>query len=183
MTVNIHSYSNIRDAATTRPLGCALDKAINMSSRCILTVIFLVNLFSLLSPLSLFSISAHALFLLGFPPIMSNQSSNHDSRPHRPTRLKVTYKAATNHDIYLVNKDHANAAKINKMTLEARAKNTQKGYIPKQQEFIAWTRKSNYLDGETVTEIKLLSFLEEEVIHRPLRKRGKMALTAEEIEL
>ena len=132
MTVNVLPYSIIRDTATTRPLGCALDKAINMSSRRILIAVFLVNLFSLPSPLSLFSTSTHTLFLLGIPPIMSNQSSNHDSRPHRPTRLKLTYKAATNHDIYLASKDQANTAKISKIILEARGKNRDKGYILEQ---------------------------------------------------
>jgi hypothetical protein len=69
------------------------------------------------------------------------------------------------------------------MTLKARAKNTDKNYIPKQQEFINWALRSNYNDHDTVTEAKLLSFLEEEVIHRSLRKKGKKALAADEVDL
>ncbi len=62
------------------------------------------------------------------------------------TRLKITHKAAAaaattvsiiiyNHDIYLKNKDNANAAKILEITLNTRAKNTAKNYKPKQKEF------------------------------------------------
>ena len=82
-----------------------------------------------------------------------------------PIRLRLTHNAAISHDIYLARRDQANAAKILDMTLEARAKNTDKNYGLKQQEFITWALKSNYYDCETVTEAKLLSFLEEEVIH------------------
>jgi hypothetical protein len=78
--------------------------------------------------------------------------------PIRPTRLKLTSKAANNHDIRLARKDQANAAKILEMTLEARAKNTDKNYIPKQQEFVDWALRSDYNDRDTVTEAKLLSF-------------------------
>jgi hypothetical protein len=103
--------------------------------------------------------------------------------PTGPTRLKVTSKAATNYDIYLARKDQANAVKILKMTLEERAKNTDKNYIPKQQEFVDWALRSEYHDRETVTEAKLLSFLEEEVIRRPLRRRGKRALAVDDVGL
>jgi len=68
-------------------------------------------------------------------------------------------------------------------TLEARAINTTKNYVPKQQEFIAWALRSNYPDRDTVTELKLISFLEEEVVKRPLRRQGKKALAAKEVEL
>jgi len=50
-----------------------------------------------------------------------------------PTRLKLTNKAAISHNTFLTRKDEANAAKILQMTLEARAKNTNKNYIPKQR--------------------------------------------------
>jgi hypothetical protein len=102
---------------------------------------------------------------------------------NKSPKLKLTHKAATSNDIYLARRDQANAARILEMTLEARARNTDKNYVPKQEEFIAWALRSNYHDRETVTEAKLLSFLEEEVIHRPLRRRGRKALAAEEIEL
>src|SRR4051794_35805916 len=98
-------------------------------------------------------------------------------------RLKLTNNAARSHDILLTCKDQANTVKILQMMLEARAKNTDKNYILKQREFIAWALESNYPDCETVTETKLMSFLEERVIHRPLRRRGKKALATEDIEL
>lgn len=64
-------------------------------------------------------------------------------RPERLlTRLKLTHKAAIGYDIYLACKDQANATKILEMMLEARARNTDKNYIPKQQEFIAWALRS-----------------------------------------
>jgi Centromere DNA-binding protein complex CBF3 subunit, domain 2/Transcriptional activator of glycolytic enzymes len=100
-----------------------------------------------------------------------------------PTRLRLTNKAAIDHDLFLSRRDQANAVSILEMTLKARAKNTDKNYIPKQQEFIDWTIKSNYHDRDTVTEAKLLSFLNEEVVHRSLRKKGKKALAADEVEL
>jgi hypothetical protein len=81
------------------------------------------------------------------------------------TKLKLTNKAAISHDTFLAQKDQANAARIPKMTLKARAKNTNKNYILKQKEFIAWALKSEYFDRDIVTEAKLMSFLKEEVIH------------------
>jgi hypothetical protein len=93
----------------------------------------------------------------------------------------LTNKAAIGHDIYLANRDSNNAAKILEMTLKARAKNTNTNYIPKQQEFVTWALKSGYHDRETVTEAKILSFLEEEVIHRSLRRRGKKSLAAADV--
>ena len=119
---------------------------------------------------------------------MSSHTNTHThTHTHTPNasliRLKLTNKAAVRHDIFLAHKDQANAEKILKMRLEARPKNTDKNYIPKQDEFIAWALESNYPDRDTVTETKLMSFLEEQVIHRPLRRRGKKALAAEEVEL
>ena len=69
------------------------------------------------------------------------------------------------------------------MTLNARAKNTAKNYKPKQKEFSDQALNYGYADGDTVTEAKLLSFLQENVINRPLRKKGRKALTADEIDL
>jgi len=110
------------------------------------------------------------------------------------TRLKITYKAAAgaagaagtstyNRDIYLTDKDNANAAKILEMTLKARAKNTAKNYEPKQNEFSDWALNCGYSDRDTVTEAKLLSFLQDEVVNRPLRKKSKTALAAADVDL
>jgi hypothetical protein len=114
---------------------------------------------------------------------MKHRSPN--SSPRGPIRLKLTTKAANDieNDIRIRDKDHANVAELLKMTLEARAKNTDKNYIPKQQEFVDWALKSKCNDRDTVTEDKLLSFLKEEVIVRPLRTRGKKSLAADEVEL
>jgi Centromere DNA-binding protein complex CBF3 subunit, domain 2/Transcriptional activator of glycolytic enzymes len=125
-------------------------------------------------------------------------------------RLKITYKAATdaatataaaatadadtaatasaststyNRDIHLTDKDNANAIKILEMTLKARAKNTAKNYDPKQREFSDWALSRGYSDRDTVTEAKLLSFLQDEVVNRPLRKRGKKSLAAADVDL
>ena len=100
-----------------------------------------------------------------------------------PKKLTLTYKAAWNHDLALTRRDKGNIAKIRETTLMARARNTEKNYKPKQAEFIAWALKCDYQDRDTVTEAKLLSFLEEEVVHRPLRKKRKKALAADEIGL
>src|SRR5258708_24425527 len=89
------------------------------------------------------------------------------------TRLRLTNKAAIDHDLFLARRDQANAVSILEMTLQARAKNTDKNYILKQQEFINWTIKSDYHDRDTVTKAKLLSFLNKEVVHRALQKKGK----------
>ena len=43
---------------------------------------------------------------------------------------------AINHSISLTQRDEENAKEIREMALQARAKNTDKNYIPKQQEFI-----------------------------------------------
>jgi hypothetical protein len=46
---------------------------------------------------------------------------------------------------------------------------TTRAYAPKQAEFRAFCQARAFQDGETVTEGKLLLFLEKEVVHRPLR--------------
>ena len=125
---------------------------------------------------------------------MSLKSLNISSVRLARMRLKITHKAAVaaataasiiiyNHDIYLKDKDNANAAKILEITLNIRAKNTAKNYKSKQKEFSDWALNCGYADGDTVTEAKLLSFLQENVVNRPLRKKGRKALAADEIDL
>ncbi|KAK3901676.1 hypothetical protein C8A05DRAFT_16166, partial [Staphylotrichum tortipilum] len=46
---------------------------------------------------------------------------------------------------------------------------TKRAYAPKQAEFRSFCQTRGFQDGETVTESKLLLFLEKEVVHRPLR--------------
>lgn len=46
---------------------------------------------------------------------------------------------------------------------------TKRAYLPKQAEFRTFCEARGFQDGETVTESKLLLFLEKEVVHRPLR--------------
>ncbi|KAK4095870.1 hypothetical protein N658DRAFT_437330, partial [Parathielavia hyrcaniae] len=46
---------------------------------------------------------------------------------------------------------------------------TKRAYVPKQAEFRDFCRARGFQDGDTVTESKLLLFLEKEVVHRPLR--------------
>jgi len=94
-----------------------------------------------------------------------------------PRRLKITRQATTNaaadHQIFLANRDLANTANMREMTLKVRPKNTTNNYVPKQQEFIDWTREMGYADGDTVTEAKMMSFLTDRVVNRPLRKKKK----------
>ena len=69
----------------------------------------------------------------------------------------------------------ANAQNILTMIKAARPKNTSSVYEPKQEEFQRFCRRKQYQDGETVTEDKLLLFLVEEVVNRPLRSRSRKA--------
>jgi hypothetical protein len=61
------------------------------------------------------------------------------------------------------------------MIRQARPKNTTSAYEPKQEEFRRFCQRKQYQDGETVREDKLLLFLVEEVVHRPLRSRSRKA--------
>jgi hypothetical protein len=61
------------------------------------------------------------------------------------------------------------------MIRAARPKNTMSAYEPKQREFRRFCQRKQYQDGETVTEDKLLLFLVEEVVDRPLRLRSRKA--------
>src|SRR5436190_19376527 len=94
-----------------------------------------------------------------------------------PTRLKITHRAAAStvvdRQVFLTNRDLTNTANMREMTIKARPRNTTNNYSPKQQEFINWTREMGYADGETVTEAKMMSFLTDRVVHRPLRKARK----------
>src|SRR6202012_3293374 len=76
-------------------------------------------------------------------------------------RLKLTVC----YNIILKRKDKANTAKILETTLQVRAANIYKNYHLKQAEFIAWAIKCSYLDNNTVTKEKLISFLIERVVN------------------
>lgn len=69
----------------------------------------------------------------------------------------------------------ANSQNILSMIRAARPKNTTSAYEPKQEEFRRFCQQKEYQDGETVTEDKLLLFLVEEVVDRPLRSRSRKA--------
>jgi hypothetical protein len=105
--------------------------------------------------------------------------------PSGPTKLKITNRAAASaasfnlvdRKAYLTNRDLANTANLREKAMQARPKNTINNYVPKQQEFINWTREMGYDDGETVMEAKMMSFLTDKVVHRPLRKKKKHAVT------
>ena len=68
-----------------------------------------------------------------------------------------------------------NSQNILSMIRASRPKNTASAYEPKQEEFRQFCRRKQYQDGETVTEDKLLLFLVDEVVHRPLRSRSQKA--------
>ena len=68
-----------------------------------------------------------------------------------------------------------NSQNILAMIRASRPKNTASAYEPKQEEFRQFCRQKHYQDGETVTEDKLLLFLVDKVVHRPLRSRSRKA--------
>jgi hypothetical protein len=106
-------------------------------------------------------------------PQGSRATNHHHHHHHHHQTLKITHRAAIEQDIYLANRDQANTAEIREMTIKSRAKNTSNNYNPKQQEFSNWAYEMGYRDGDTVTEAKLMSFLIDRVVHRPLRKKKK----------
>ena len=57
----------------------------------------------------------------------------------------------------------------------ARPHNTTKEYKPKQVEFTQFCERKQYQDRDTVTEDKLLLFLQECVVNRPLRTKSRTA--------
>ena len=69
----------------------------------------------------------------------------------------------------------ANAQSILSLIKDTRPKNTVSAYEPKQEEFQQFCKRKGYLDADTVTEDKLLLFLVEEVVNRPLRSRSRKA--------
>ena len=68
-------------------------------------------------------------------------------------------------------------------TQQARAANTTRAYEPKQKEFITWATQHGHRDHDTVTEEKLISFLKDEVVNRPLKRRKKKVLAVTEASL
>ena len=64
---------------------------------------------------------------------------------------------------------------VNERIVQSRPKNTQLVYLPKQKEFGDFCREQQFRDGETVTEKKLLLFLNKKVIGRPLKRRSQKA--------
>jgi Centromere DNA-binding protein complex CBF3 subunit, domain 2 len=91
--------------------------------------------------------------------------------------------AAIHHDNSLKQKDRANLVEMLEETQQARDINTKRAYEPKQVEFITWATQRGYRDHNTVTEEKLISFLKDEVVNRPLRRRKNKALVAHEVDL
>ncbi|EDN10718.1 predicted protein [Histoplasma mississippiense (nom. inval.)] len=55
------------------------------------------------------------------------------------------------------------------LALQNRSKNTNKQYLPKQREWRDFCKETGFEDGEMVTERKLVWFLEEKVLCRPLQ--------------
>ncbi|KAM7192130.1 hypothetical protein V8F33_008555 [Rhypophila sp. PSN 637] len=68
-----------------------------------------------------------------------------------------------------------NAQNILTMIKAARPKNTVSAYEPKQEEFQRFCWRKQYQDADTVTEEKLLLFLVEDVVNRPLRSKSRKA--------
>jgi hypothetical protein len=69
-----------------------------------------------------------------------------------------------------------NTRPVHDMGSSTRAPNTTAAYVPKQEEFRQFCQRKQCVDGDTVTEDKLLLWLAEEVTERPLRmQHGKQA--------
>jgi hypothetical protein len=66
-----------------------------------------------------------------------------------------------------------NMLRIHGSIYTGRPKNTTLAYSPKQAEYQAHCQARSYLDGDTVTERKLLFFLSNEVVSRPLRRKSR----------
>jgi len=90
-------------------------------------------------------------------------------------KTRTTIAAAPERAIINNAELRANAQNILTMIKAARPKNTATAYEPKQEEFRRFCRRKQYQDGETVTEDKLLLFLVEDVVNRPLRSRSRKA--------
>lgn len=80
-----------------------------------------------------------------------------------PTRQHTGHNIINNADL------EANLHRIHNTIHAERPMTTKRAYGPKQAEFQTFCQGRAFQDGETVTESKLLLFLEEEVVHRPLR--------------
>ncbi|KAL3704794.1 hypothetical protein TMatcc_008466 [Talaromyces marneffei ATCC 18224] len=64
-----------------------------------------------------------------------------------------------------------------------RAEKTNKSYDKPQEEYREWCHEHGFADGESVTEKKLLLFLDKCVVDRPIRRsRYKKARTDEQGE-
>jgi hypothetical protein len=68
-----------------------------------------------------------------------------------------------------------NMLQIHGTIYTSRPKGTHLAYSPKQLEFQAHCQARGYADKDTVTEQKLLFFLSNEVVNRPLRRRSRKA--------
>lgn len=83
-----------------------------------------------------------------------------------PTRQRAaTWNRNINNNAEL----EANLHRIHTTIHAERPMTTKRAYAPKQAEFQSFCRTRGFQDGDTVTETKLLLFLEKEVVHRPLR--------------
>jgi hypothetical protein len=94
-----------------------------------------------------------------------------------PKQLSSTSRLRINisHDIINGADLQTNALQIVEETRAARPQNTVRNYAPKQLEFKAWCEQRQFSDRDTVTEQKLLLFLKEKVVDRPLRHKSHKA--------
>jgi hypothetical protein len=95
-----------------------------------------------------------------------------------PDTATATEKASFSQiEIDIVNQAElrTNARNILSTIHMARPYNTTKEYKPKQVEFTQFCEHKQYQDRDTVTEDKLLLFLQECVVNRPLRTKSRMA--------
>lgn len=86
-----------------------------------------------------------------------------------PTRQRGATALSRNRNITNDAELEDNLHRIHTTIHAERPMTTKRAYAPKQAEFQSFCRARGFQDGETVTESKLLLFLEKEVVHRPLR--------------
>jgi centromere DNA-binding complex CBF3 subunit-like protein/transcriptional activator of glycolytic enzymes GCR1 len=102
-------------------------------------------------------------------------SSSSSSSPPPSPSSRIERAAINNAEL------RTNSYKVRDIICAGRPKGTTLAYEPKQKEYRRFCDRKQYQDGDAVTEDKLLLFLIEDVVGRPLRMKSRRA--ADEIPL
>lgn len=102
------------------------------------------------------------------PPVALATASSTPLPPLASAALGAVPRSVINH-AELAN----SVADIQKLIERSRPANTNQAYRPKQVQFERFCQRKQYYDGTAVTEPKMLLFLAEEVVNRPLQRRSR----------